>query len=387
MPRKGNDSTGHSDDWNQAGFEYWLANPTALRQVIAKQSRVYFPPIEARHTDLAHELNALVGKSRSGRAVLGIFVGLGGEGAPGSVVTELDDLLERIRRRIRQPCSIEVFVPAGCLRKIPPRSRRGFSLTWFRWFPEQAGSIRLERLQRNGLWSAVIAAPRPITAERLVQHLAWLRANIGKIHDPERSTYAAALRLRAETCKDGTPDAIVPKGARRGLRKAVDVLIDESRRAYGRKTATKASRTSRGSSASHGAIRRAITSLLTVAADMGVSNGIPVEWPKGSTPMSPEELVTFLALPGKDPDAAVARSPSYRRQMTFTATALLASGHVLDEATTPRRKNEATSVLNVAAAMLAHASDGLPQTPDVVEAAARDANIAAMLTSASPRRR
>lgn len=226
--------------------------------------------------------------------------------------------------------------------------------------------------------ACVNVQPAKTTTARLLGHLEWLKANLDKTPDAEEAVYGAAIRIRAETVKDRTPDAILPKTVRRQLRAKVDALIATSREACAISSGDK--RSKRSTSVPLIAIRKKIAPVTQLGVRAKLFDGQAVEWPAASQPMSLSELMAFVRLPNKDKEASRIKSPAYRRRVFDAFKTMLAAALWQIKAKTTAEKKLATEALEVGAAMLSEASRGLPLTPDVQAGRRRHRQIATQIT-------
>lgn len=215
------------------------------------------------------------------------------------------------------------------------------------------------------------------TTARLLGHLEWLRGNLKQTSDAERAVYNTALRLRAETIKDRTPDAILPKTVRRKLRVQVDSLIDASREPDDQ---TLQERQSAGVKSSHFlVIARKLGTVTRHGREAKLFDGQPIEWQLASQPMPWSEIMAITSSPHTDKEAAQARSPEYRRRVLAAFKTILTASLAESEASTKAEKQLAAECLKVGAAMLAHASDGL-KTADARAGRRQDREMAARIS-------
>lgn len=215
------------------------------------------------------------------------------------------------------------------------------------------------------------------TTARLLGHLEWLRANLEKTIDAEEAVYSTAIRLRAETVKDRTPDAILPKTVRRQLRAKVDALIDTSREASA--IAAGDQQAQRATPSYFIAIRKKITPVTQLGVRAKLFDGQAVEWQAASQPMSLSELMAFVRLPNKDKDASRIKSPAYRRRVLAAFKTIFSASLLQAKARTKTEKKLAAEALEVGAAMLSEAGSGLPLTPEVRAARKHDQAMAAFV--------
>lgn len=201
------------------------------------------------------------------------------------------------------------------------------------------------------------------TTARLLGHLEWLRANLDATPDPEDAVYSAAIRLRAETIKDRTPDAILPKTARRQLREKVDALLDKSREASALAQSDKRLLVNRPKH--FVLISKKLGSVTRLGVQAKLFNGKAVEWPEASQPMSLTELLAVASLPRRDKEATRIKSSAYQRRMSAAFKTLLSASLLEAKARSKAEKQLAAEALEVGAAMLSEASRGLPPTPNV----------------------
>jgi hypothetical protein len=196
------------------------------------------------------------------------------------------------------------------------------------------------------------------TTTRLLGHLAWLQENLQQTPDAELAAYNAALRLRAETIKDRVSDAILPKTVRRELRAHVDKLVDASREAR--------AATERGQ---HGAtdqgkyfvlIVKKLATVTRFGRQAKLFDGQVVEWKAASKPISFSELMAFISSPYKDRSPAAKLAPEYRKRLAGAVKTLMAATVAQATAESAGEKKLAAEIHGVGAAMLAHASDGVP---------------------------
>jgi hypothetical protein len=220
------------------------------------------------------------------------------------------------------------------------------------------------------------------TTARLLGHLAWLQDNLEQTSDAALATYSAALRLRTETIKDRLPDAILPKTVRRELRTHVDKLVDASREAcaateQGQQTATE-----------QGKHLVLIVKKLATVTRFGrrakLFDGQAVEWKAASKPISFSELTAFISSPHKDRSPAAKLAPEYRKRVAGAVKTLIAATVAQAKADTAGEKKLAAEIHEVGAAMLAHASDGVPASGADRR---QDEALAAMISSDSRSRR
>lgn len=221
------------------------------------------------------------------------------------------------------------------------------------------------------------------TTARLLGHLEWLRANLNQTAEAEQAVYNTALRLRAETIKDRTPDAILPKTVRRQLRVKVDALIDTSREPDDQ---TLQERQSAGAKSPHFlVIARKIAPVTRLGARAKLFDGQAVEWHLASQPMPWSEIMAITSSPNVDKEAAQARSPEYRRRVLAAFKTILAASLAEARARTKKEKALAAECLEVGAAMLAHASDGL-KTADARAGRRLDREIAARISGSQSKK-
>jgi len=276
-----------------------------------------------------------------------------------------------IQSQFRDPFVLEVYVPQST-KAVPKVGRTGKSgIVWMQWQPDSSGGIRLDQMTSSN---------DPAVVPGLLRHLKWLHDNLGESeHAQYASVSATALRLRAETCRDGCPDAITPKTVRRQLRKYLDNVIDVTRDVC---AAGFSSKSSKGSPKVIARVKRTIAATTRFALGKGLFDGRAEEWREASSPMSLEELQGFLASPHKDDEAALARTPAYRRRLAMALQAIATAGEFVRRAKTPAQKKEASGLMEVAAAMLAQAHHGCPEKADVRDGRRRDTGMVVIVVEA-----
>jgi K+-sensing histidine kinase KdpD len=216
------------------------------------------------------------------------------------------------------------------------------------------------------------------TTARLLGHLKWLRDNLRTTPWIEDAVYSAAIRLRAETTKDRTPDAILPKTVRRELRAKVDTLIDTSREAS--EVASGHLVTPHNNRNYLLLISKKIGTVTGLGARAKLFDGQAVEWREASQPMSLSELMAFVSSPHKDKEAPRIKSSAYQRRVFDAFATMLAASLARTTANTQAEKKLATEALEVGAAMLSEASHGLRLTPADRASHRRVKQIAAQIT-------
>jgi hypothetical protein len=113
-------------------------------------------------------------------------------------------------------------------------------------------------------------------------------------------------------------------------------------------------------------------------------DGQAVEWKAAAKPISFSELMGFISSPHKDRSPAAKLPPEYRKRVAGAVKTLIAATIAQATANTAGEKKSAAEILEVGAAMLAHAGDGVP----VSRADRRqDEALAAMISSDSRSRR
>lgn len=216
------------------------------------------------------------------------------------------------------------------------------------------------------------------TTARLLGHLMWLQDNLRTTPDAENAVYSAAIRLRAETIKDRTPDAILPKTVRRELRAKVDTLIDTGREASAIASGDYVTLDNKPKYLL--LIRKKIGTVTRLGARAKLFDGQAAEWREASQPMSLSELMAFVSSPHKDKEAARIKSSAYQRRVFDAFATMLAASLARTTANTEAEKKLATEALEVGAAMLSEASHGLRLTPVDRPGHRRVKQIAAQIT-------
>ena len=353
----------------------WL-RPAEIKRAIQAQRKWY--------TGVDAELRCLVGRSRAGKKLFGLIIGLRNDGGQEAVVHEVTQAIDRIRSSVRGDIAVEVFLPPYATWQRLPRAINTTTLSWFQWQPAEKTCVSLAKIDRNNASGSGSSPDASTATARLLSHLAWLLKHFDQAEKPERSAYNAALRLWAETDKDGTPDAILPKSNRRELRQKVDALIDSSQKAL--LTITSGSgQVRQASSPLANAVRSRLTTVTRFGARAKLFDGAPVESPSDSEPFSMSEVLTNLTRPNRDPEAIKSLDPRYEKRHRSAMKVLLAAAASTSEAHTETEKQRVADFLEVGAAMLAHASDDLPATATLRVARRQDKATAALLT-ASPQR-
>jgi len=211
---------------------------------------------------------------------------------------------------------------------------------------------------------------------RLLGHLKWLRDNLRTTPRVEDAVYSAAIRLRAETTKDRTPDAILPKTVRRELRAKVDTLIDTSREAS--EVASGHLVTPHNYRNYLLLISKKIGTVTRLGARAKLFDGQAIEWREASQPMSLSELMAFVSSPHKDKEAPLIKSSAYQRKVLAAFKTILSASLLQAKARTEAERKLAAEALEVGAAMLSEASRGLNPTREVRKARKHDKALAAM---------
>jgi hypothetical protein len=216
------------------------------------------------------------------------------------------------------------------------------------------------------------------TSARLLGHLKWLWDNLSTTPDAEDAVYSTAIRLRAETTKDRTPDAILPRTVRRELRAKVDTLIDTIRKASASASSERV--TLHNKPKYFVLIRKKAGDVTRLGARTKLFDGQAVEWREASQPMSLSELMAFVSSSHKDKEAARIKSSAYQRRVFDAFATMLAASLARTTANTEAEKRLATEALEVGAAMLSEASHGLRLTPVDRASHRRVKQIAAQIT-------